>query len=79
MNLAVQHGAGEGKGFTEYIDFLDAKGYVPPNGKVWVDRIRTKGNEATHEIRLIDQKEAQQILKFTEMLLKFCYEFPSML
>ncbi len=79
MNLAVQHGAEEGKSFIEYIDFLNSKGYVPPNGKDWVDRIRTKGNEATHEIRLIDNKEASQILKFTEMLLKFAYEFPSML
>jgi hypothetical protein len=79
MNLAVQHGADEGKSFVEYIDFLNSKGYVPPNGKDWVDRIRTKGNEATHEIRLIEMDEASQILKFTEMLLKFAYEFPSML
>lgn len=79
MNLAVQHGAVEGKSFVDYIDFLNSKGYVPPNGKDWVDRIRTKGNEATHEIRLIEQNEANQILKFTEMLLKFSYEFPNML
>ena len=79
MNLAVQHGADEGKSFVEYISYLDAKGYVPPNGKPWVDRIRTKGNDATHEIRLIEENEAGQILKFTEMLLKFAYEFPSML
>lgn len=79
MNLAVHHGAAEGKSFIEYVEYLDSKGYVPPNGKKWVDRIRTKGNEATHEIRLIDRDEASQILKFTEMLLKFSYEFPSML
>ena len=79
MNLAVQHGAEEGKSFIEYLEYLDSKGYVPPNGKPWVDRIRTKGNEAKHEIRLIEENEASQILKFTEMLLKFAYEFPSML
>lgn len=79
MNLAVQHGEVPGKSFVEYIEYLDTKGYVPPNGKSWVDRIRTKGNEATHEIRLVEQSEASQILKFTEMLLKFAYEFPSML
>jgi hypothetical protein len=79
MNLAVQHGAVEGKSFLDYIEFLNEKGYVPPNGKGWVDRIRTKGNEATHEIRLIEENEATQILKFTEMLLKLAYEFPSML
>jgi hypothetical protein len=79
MNLAVQHGDKPGKSFVEYIEYLDAKGYVPPNGKVWVDQIRTKGNEATHEIRLIEEAEASQILKFVEMLLKFIYEFPSMI
>jgi len=79
MNLAVQHGADPGKAFIEYINYLNDKGYVPPNGKAWVDRIRTKGNEATHEIRLIEETEATQILKFSEMLLKFAYEFPSML
>jgi len=79
MNLAIQHGDDPGKSFIDYIGYLDAKGYVPPNGKSWVDRIRTKGNEATHEIRLIEESEASQILKFTEMLLKFSYEFPSML
>ena len=79
MNLAVQHGDTPGKSFVEYIDYLDTKGYVPPNGKAWVDRIRSKGNEATHEIRLIEESESFQVLKFTEMLLKFSYEFPSML
>jgi hypothetical protein len=79
MNLAVQHGDAPGKSFVEYIDYLDTKGYVPPNGKAWVDRIRSKGNEATHEIRLIEESESFQVLKFTEMLLKFSYEFPSML
>lgn len=79
MNLAVQYGAEPGRAFADYITFLDSKGYVPPNGKNWVDRIRTKGNEATHEIRLIEKNEAIQILKFTEMLLKFAYEFQDML
>jgi hypothetical protein len=79
MNLAVQHGEVPGKSFMEYIEYLNSKGYVPPNGKAWVDKIRTKGNEATHEIRLIEEDESSQILTFTEMLLKFSYEFPSML
>lgn len=78
MNLAVHHGAVAGKSFQEYVDYLDLKGYVPPNGKKWVNHIRTKGNEATHEIRSIEEKEAKHILVFTEMLLKFSYEFPSM-
>lgn len=79
MNVAVQHGAVAGRSFVEYVDHLAANGYVPPNGKAWVDQIRKKGNEATHEIPLISQADAQQILTFVEMLLRFIYEFPSML
>lgn len=79
MNIAVQHGAEAGKSFVSYVDYLEQNGYVPPNGKDWVDLIRKKGNEATHEIALMTQADAAQILHFVEMLLRFIYEFPSML
>lgn len=52
------------------------KGYVPPNGKEWVDHIREKGNEATHEIQMMTREDAQDLITFLEMLLKFMYEFP---
>ena len=52
MNIAVEQEAKEGLNFIEYVNFLSEKGYVPPNGKHWVDHIRKKGNEATHEIAL---------------------------
>lgn len=79
MNIAVQHGADAGLSFVEYVDFLASKGFVPPNGRAWVDQIRRKGNEATHEIPAIKQEDAIQLLTFAEMLLRFVYEFPSML
>ncbi|MES2908329.1 MAG: DUF4145 domain-containing protein [Pseudomonadota bacterium] len=79
MNIAVQHGAKVGLPFAAYVDYLAANGFVPPNGKGWVDQIRKKGNEATHEIPSINQADAQQLLTFVEMLLRFIYEFPSML
>jgi len=34
------------------VEFPVSQGYVPPNGRGWVDHIRTKGNAANHEIRL---------------------------
>ncbi len=78
MNIAVQHGAKEGESFVSYINHLEQSGYVPPNGKEWVDRIRQKGNEANHEIALMTEADAAQIMHFVEMLLRFIYEFPSM-
>jgi hypothetical protein len=78
MNVAVSKGAAEGEQFITYIEYLDSKGYVPPDGKRWVDHIRQKGNEATHEIKQKWQHDAQTLITFTEMLLRFVYEFPAM-
>ncbi|MFC6478705.1 hypothetical protein ACFQDN_22315 [Pseudomonas asuensis] len=42
MNIAVREGAEEGKPFIYYVTYLADKGYVPPNGRGWVDHIRKK-------------------------------------
>jgi len=76
MNIAVSLGAKAGEPFASYVEYLASAGYVPPNGKAWVDHIRKKGNEATHEIVIMQQHDAQDLLLFSEMLLKFIYEFP---
>lgn len=78
MNIAVEQGANAGLRFIEYVNFLGDKGYIPPNGRHWVDHIRKKGNEATHEIELMDSTDAQELIIFVEMLLRFIYEFPNM-
>lgn len=77
MHLAVNKGAGEGLPFVKYIDFLDAKHFVPPGARPWVDRIRKKGNEANHEIAIMTKPEAEEVLSLCEMLLKILYEFPA--
>jgi DNA-directed RNA polymerase subunit RPC12/RpoP len=61
MHVAVSKGAMENQSFIEYVEFLSSKGYVPPDAKVWVDHIRTKGNEANHqEIALNCQRRDHQ-------------------
>ena len=77
MNVAVRQGAPENQSFMSYVTYLDEKGYVPPNGKKWVDAIRQKGNEANHEIRLMGEKDARNIIRFSEMLLRFIFEMPN--
>ncbi|HHJ3168788.1 TPA: DUF4145 domain-containing protein [Vibrio parahaemolyticus] len=79
MNIGVQQGAEEGKAFIFYIDYLAEQGYIPPNGRGWVDHIRQKGNEATHEIILMGKSDCDDLIAFSEMLLKFIYEFPNKL
>lgn len=77
MNIAVAQGAGEGLRFAEYVNYLADQGYLPPNGKKWVSHIREKGNEATHEIRIMDREDAEELIEFSEMLLRFIYEYPA--
>ena len=76
MNIAVSKGAPEGKPFITYVEYLAEKGYVPPDGRVWVDHIRQKGNEANHEIKLMEAADAEDLITFSEMLLKLIFEFP---
>jgi uncharacterized protein DUF4145 len=77
MNIGVAQGAKEGESFVAYVEYLADKGFVPPNGRGWVDHIRTKGNEANHEIVVMARTDAEELISFIEMLLKFIYEFPS--
>jgi len=77
MNLAVSQGADKNLKFIEYVEYLANNGYVPPNGKGWVDHIRKKGNEATHEIVVMLHNDATDLISFSEMLLKFIFEFPA--
>lgn len=76
MHVAVEQGADEGKSFVAYIEYLNNNGWIPPSGREWVDEIRKAGNEATHEIVLMGEDDAKQLLDFAEMLLKIVYEFP---
>lgn len=77
MHIAVQKGAKEGKTFIEYVEYLSEKGYIPPDGKLWVNHIRKKGNEANHEIKIMTEEDAKDLINFIEMLLKIIYEFPA--
>ena len=77
MNISVSQGAEENQNFLAYVAYLGDNGYVPPNGKMWVDHIRKKANEATHEIPHMERGDAIDLITFSEMLLKFIYEFPN--
>lgn len=70
MHIAVDRGAQAGLSFVEYIKYLADHGYIPPNGKSWVDRIRVSGNEANHEIVIKNAADADELLTFLEMLLR---------
>ena len=78
MNIAVSQGATPNLKFIEYVNYLSDKNFIPPNGKKWVDHIRKKGNEATHEIAMMNEDDAKDLIIFVEMMLMFLFEFPLM-
>ena len=76
MHIAVDCGAETGKTFAYYVDYLDKNNYIPANCKKWVDIIRDKGNEANHEIIILEKKDAKQLLSFIEIIISVIYEMP---
>lgn len=77
MNIAVSKKAAEGLTFVEYVEYLAANHYTPPGSEEWVNHIRQKGNEATHEIKEPSPEDAKDLIDFLELLLIFIYEFPA--
>ena len=77
MHIAVSKGASPDLTFLKQVEFLAENHYIPPDAKDWVDHIRTTGNEANHEIVIMKREDAEDLLEFMEMLLKFIYQFPA--
>jgi hypothetical protein len=79
MHIAAEKGAATGLSFFAYINYLAENNYIPKGGLSWVDYIRTKSNEANHEINIMGKNDAEDLIDFTEMLLRIIYEFESRL
>ena len=77
MNVAVSKGAPENLPFVEYVEWLLCQRYVPRGSEGWVDYIRSRGNEANHEISQMGESDAAAVLTFTEQLLRNVFELPS--
>lgn len=74
MHIAVECGALKGLRFIEYVNYLDDENYIPKNSKKWVDIIRQKGNEVNHEILILSEKDAKQLIMFSEIIINLIYE-----
>ena len=77
MHIAVEKGAKAGETFKSYVSHLADQHWVPPGSEDWVDSIRQTGNDANHEIAIMDRQAAERLISFCELLLKFIYEFPN--
>jgi hypothetical protein len=79
MHVGVHFGANEGQGFVYYVNYLDQGTHIPRGARAWVDRIRSQGNEANHEIVIASRQTAEELMTFTAMLLRLSFELPSLL
>jgi hypothetical protein len=77
MHVAVEKGATAGDTFQNYVKFLADNHFVPAGASDWVDKIRTEGNEANHQIVIKTAAQAREMIDFSEMLLKVIYEYPT--
>jgi hypothetical protein len=77
MNVAVTETAKKGQRFEYYVDYLANEGYLGAKARPWVDHIRDKGNEANHEIEMVERQDAERLIQFCEMMLKTMYEYPA--
>ena len=79
MHLAVDvAGAMRGKTFVEYVNVLDAEGYIAKGLRQVVDQIRTRGNTANHKLPSITEVEAAQTIPIVEYSLHSIYELPAL-
>jgi len=79
MHVAVEKKAKKGLSFVDYVEYLGNERYLGRDGKGWVDLIRSRSNEANHEIILMQEEDSTRLLMIAEMLLKLVYEFPGSL
>ncbi|MGI8910402.1 MAG: DUF4145 domain-containing protein [Rubrobacteraceae bacterium] len=77
MNVAVALGADEGKTFWQYVEYLKDSKHLPVSSKDWLTHIKDRGNEANHEIRIVEREDAEQLIDLSELVLKIVYEMPA--
>ena len=76
MHIAVEEKAEEGLSFAKYVKYFQDNNLVPKGTNDWIDQIRSKANEANHEIVIMKEDDAKKVLRFLEMLLALVYEYP---
>lgn len=77
MILAWRLQAADGLTFQKYVDHFVDCGAISPAMKGWVDKIRKIGNASNHEIPDTTQEDAQNALRFVELIFDNVFEAPT--
>ena len=78
MVIAVREGATDGKSFVEYVKFIMDGDLVNAKSKEAIDRIRTIGNDANHQVKIVSREDARRALSITTYMLNAIYALPGM-
>jgi len=78
LERTVQKFSASGRSLKEKIEYLAQEHTITQSLADWAQTLRVIGNEAAHEMDPVDEKEAQQALYFSEMLLRYLFTLPHM-
>lgn len=76
-NIAVEQGDTPGKGFVDYVTYLQNNCLPPKTNNAWVDKIRRLGNDSTHKLKIATKEDAELAIKFIIAILRNVYDFPN--
>jgi len=77
MVVACEAGAQEGQSFASYVDHIIAAVVPIPSAKPSIDKIRTIGNDANHDVAFVAEPEARRAMSIAAYVLNSAYSLPS--
>lgn len=77
MVAGAEQGADEDNNFAGFVDYIANSVLSFPRAKNAIDRIRTIGNEANHEVQFVSSEYASEALEITHYLLETLYGLPA--
>ncbi len=77
MACACHEGDADGKNFTDYVDFITNTVLTFPKAKTSIDKIRTIGNEANHNVDFVSHDAAKHAMQIATYMLNTIYSLPS--
>lgn len=77
MATACHEGEQDGKSFVEYVGFITTSVLAFPKAQLAIDRIRTIGNDANHNVQFVSEDDAKRAMEIVTYLLATIYSLPS--
>lgn len=76
MACACDKGDTDGKHFGPYVDYITQQVLTYPAAKSAIDAIRTIGNEANHNVQIVNEPDATRAMKIVTYMLNTIYSLP---